>query len=293
VDFLYQAIKKEAGVEEVPTKQAAVELLPEREAPAGASKVSAPISLPDLDRPKKIVPRRKSFEVKHPVNHLVAFLSHPVLEPNIAAMEQCRVLRARLREIITGKKIRTLLLTSATQGEGKTLLSVNLAYALSQIDGMKVLLVDADLRRPSVANFLKMGKIEGLNRYLLDQAKFDEVCWKLTPSLDVVPTAELREDSAELLHGDRMREFLAEASANYGVVLLDGPPMFPIVDAQVVSHLVDGVVLVVRADKTPFDLVRQAADLLKQKLVGSILNGVERLADNHYYGGYAVKAKKK
>jgi Mrp family chromosome partitioning ATPase len=138
-----------------------------------------------------------------------------------------------------------------------------------------------------------MGRVDGLNRYLLDQAKFEDVCWKLTPSLDVVPTSELRQDSAELLHGNRMRAFLAEASANYGVVLLDGPPMFPIVDAQVLSHLVDGVLLVVRAHRTPFDLAKQAADFLKPKLVGTILNGADRLMHNKYYSNYTGRTEKK
>ncbi len=244
--------------------------------------------------PKKPALTRKSFEVPHPLENMVAFLSHPVLEPNIAAMEQCRILRTRLREIMSTKKLHTVLMTSAMQGEGKTLLSANLAYALSQVEGMRVLLVDADLRRPSLGTFLKMRSVDGLNKYLLEQADFEEVTWKLTPSLDVVPTRELREDSAELLHGSRMQQFLAEASARYNVVLLDGPPMFPIVDAQVLAHLVDGVVLVIRAHNTPFDFARQAAEMLKPKLIGAILNGVDRLPDNHYYDGYlGTNAKKK
>ena len=293
MDFLYQAIKKAAGVEEAPTKNVAVEVLPQPEPVRADLKLAQTSNPAALDRPKKSAPGRKTFEVKHPLDNLVAFLSHPVLEPNIAAMEQCRVLRARLREIINTRKVRSILLTSAMQGEGKTLLSVNLAYALSQIEGMKVLLVDADLRRPSVGSFLKMGKVEGLNKYLVDQAKFEDVCWKLTPSLDVVPTRELREDSAEMLQGNRIREFLAEATSNYNVVLLDGPPMFPIVDAQVLAQLVDGAVLVVRAHQTPFDSVRQAADLLRSKLIGTILNGIERLPDNHYYSGYMRTPKRK
>ena len=249
-------------------------------------------SPPPSVRPKKTGPIRKSFEVKHPLDYLVAFLSHPVLTPNVAAMEQCRVLRARLREIVNTKKLKTLLLTSAMQGEGKTLLSVNLAYALSQIEGMKVLLVDVDLRRPGVAKFLKMGRPEGLDKYLMGHAQFDEICWKLTPNLDVVPTRELRDESTELLHGNRMREFLAETSSAYDVVLLDGPPMFPIVDAQVLAQLADGVLLVIRAHKTQFQSARLAADLLKTRLIATILNGVERLPDNQYYAGQLGRLKK-
>lgn len=298
MDFFYQAIKRATGVAE----PASVEVLSpethvkvETVAEAKADKVAIPHSAAAAmaEPPRKSVSTRKSFDVPHPLEGMVAFLSHPVLEPNIAAMEQCRILRTRLREIMNTKKIRTVLLTSAMPSEGKTLLSVNLAYALSQVEGMKVLLVDSDLRRPAVASFLKMRSFDGLNKYLLEQAEFDDVALKLTPSLDVVPTRELREDAAELLHGSRMQQFLAEASTRYNVVLLDGPPMFPIVDAQVLAHLVDGVVLVIRAHNTPFDFARQAADMLKPKLIGTILNGVDRLPNNHYYEGYIGVQKKK
>ena len=300
MDFLYQAIKRATGTKPEASEQTAVEMLLDEKVSAAELQDVLPAALKMVstvpvmsDRAKTLGKARKSFEVKHPLDYLVAFLSHPVLEPNVVAMEQCKVLRARLREIIHAKKVRSILVTSAMQGEGKTLLSVNLAYALSQIEGMKVLLVDADLRRPNIATFLKMGKTEGLNKYLLEQREFDDVCWKITPSLYVVPTGEVRSDSAELLHGSRMVKFLAEATANFNIVLFDGPPMFPIVDAQVLSHLVDGALMVVRSHQTPFDLARQAADLLKSKLIGTILNGVDRLPANHYYSSYLGKPKKK
>ncbi len=249
MDFLYQAIRKATGVEEPPAKQAAADVFPEIATALSELKAAQTPSLP-ADRPKKSALGRKSFDVKHPVDNLVAFLSHPVLEPNIAAMEQCRIIRTRLRELAQTKHIRTVMITSALQGEGKTTMAVNLAYALSQLEGMKILLVDSDLRRPYVSSFLKMGHPSGLDKYLLEKESFADVCWRLTPSLDVVATGQLSDDSAELLHGTRMREFLAEASAAYSLVLLDAPPLFPIVDAQVLANLVDAAILVVRAHAT-------------------------------------------
>src|SRR3954470_23868720 len=100
-------------------------------------------------------PALRHFEVQHPVENLVAFLTPPILEPNMIAMEQCRVLRTRLKDMASKQKLRTIMLTSVLPAEGKTLLSVNLAYALSQLEDTRVLLVDADLRRPSVGKFLK------------------------------------------------------------------------------------------------------------------------------------------
>ena len=299
--FFYQAIKKATGVPvelevaEEPASPAA-SAMPSSAANAAAV-IAGPMHAPapgmkgtaaatavasTQERPRPA----QHFEVQFPVHNLVAFLSHPVLERNIAAMEQCRIIRTRLRETMKAKKMRSLMFTSATGGEGKTLLSVNLAFAFSQLENTRVLLVDADLRRPAVAKFLKMDPKRGLSTYLHQGHEFREVCWNLAPNMDVVPTLEMAEDSAELLHGQRMQKFLAEASAEYNVVLLDGPPLFPIVDAQVLGAMVDAAVLVVRANSTPYDLVNQAAELLKSKFIGSILNCVERLPSSHSYGSY-------
>jgi Mrp family chromosome partitioning ATPase len=142
-----------------------------------------------------------------------------------------------------------------------------------------------------------MSTDRGLNSYLLKKHGFDEVCWELTPSLDVVPTLEVDENSAELLHSQKMVDFLRTAAERYDVILLDGPPLFPIVDAQVLAPLVDGAILVVRANKTPYDLSRQAADMLKSKFIGTVLNGADHASKSGgyggYYGRYGSKEKKK
>jgi protein-tyrosine kinase len=287
MDFFYQAIKRAAGLAEA-------EVEPSLRPSKGINSVSvapAPASHRRADAVAMLSPERSNaaitkVEVKHPIDHLVAFLSPPIIDVNVAAMEQCRIIRTRLREIVQAKEIRSLMVTSAIQGEGKTTIATNLAFALSQIQNMKILLVDADFRRPYIANFLKITGHRGLDQLLLGKASFENICLKITPSLDVITTASLTEDSAELLHGERMKTFLSEASSRYSLVLLDSPPLFPIVDAQVLAQLVHAAVLVIKAGTTPFDLARQGADLLKPKLIGSILNGVERLPATGYYAQY-------
>jgi capsular exopolysaccharide synthesis family protein len=285
--FFYQALKKAAGVETSPAEELAegtrldVVDEPRRETP-----VQEPLA------PK---PRRK-FSLKYPIESLVAFLAPPVKDENVIAMEQCRVLRARIWETMRKKNLKSLLMTSAMPAEGKTLMSVNLAFALSQIEGVRVLLVGVDMRRPSLAEFLDISPDKGLNTFIQNGDSFDDVCWELSPTLDIVPTLMVEENSAELLHGQQMIEFLAEAKRRYDVIVMDGPPMFPIVDAQVLTPLVDAAVLIVRAGKTPYELSRQGADLLKGKLIGTILNGATTNKQSGYYGGYYGrygKAKKK
>jgi protein-tyrosine kinase len=285
--FFYQAMKRATGVEVEPEKQAVEQT---------AATALAPAPPPFTPEPALAASRSglaRSFEVQHPVHNLVAFLSPPILDANIVAMEQCRLLRTRLRDTMQARKAKSLLITSATPDEGKTLMAVNMAYALSQLEGMKVLLVDADLRKPSVGEFLKMPITSGLHRFLQQQVSFDDVCLKLTPSLSVVPSAKMNGDSAEALHSKRMQEFLHTAGQEFNVVLVDGPPLFPIVDAQVLAPLVDAAVLVVRAHQTPFDLARQATDVLKSKFIGAILNGVEHMPHHAYYGSYYGTKKKK
>jgi capsular exopolysaccharide synthesis family protein len=287
--FFYQAIKKATGQSE---DQPEIEPLQAESVAVAAPPI--PSGLPpavvkdDAAVAVKAAPRPtvQHFEVQHPIGNMVAFLTPPVLQQNIVAMEQCRVIRSRLRDTLRSKKMKTVMLTSATASEGKTLLAVNLAFALSQIENTRVLLVDADLRRPSVAAFLKMPAKRGLSSYLTSQNALSEVTWRLTPSLDVVPTQELVHNAAELLHGSRMQQFLAQATNEYNIVLLDGPPLLPIVDAQVLSGMVDAAVMVVRAESTPYDLAGQAAQLIKHKLIGSILNCVERLPHSGYYSQY-------
>lgn len=294
--FFYQAIKRATGqpVEEVeaPSQVSSPPKPAVHETQAAVAHALESASLPiSVSLPH--APGKRSFSLKTPIEKLVAFLTPPVLDPNIIAMEQCRVLRTRVWEVVRARKVKTLLITSAIPEEGKTVLSVNLAFALSQLEGVRVLLVDADLRKPSVANFLKMGPVRGLDAYLQDGAPFEEVSWKINSNLDIVPTSSLTDDSAELLHGSRMQSFLKEASQNYDIVMIDAAPLIPVADTQVLAPLLDGAILAVRAHATPAELVKQSADMLGSKLLGTILNGAKRPAQSRYYTGYLNKSTKR
>lgn len=286
--FFYQAIKRATGqteeppsilpqdVSEAPVKESA------REESAAVEKISGNGGEPRLSHG----PVLRHFDLKHPIRNLIAFLTPPVLETNVHAMEQCRIIRSRVREIMKNRHFSILAVTSALPEEGKTTMSLNLAYALSQLDHTRVLLIDADLRRPSLASVLGINVDLGLADYLQNKAEFEDVAWSITPSLDVLPTKTMPNDPAELLHSRRMQDLLADVRNQYQIVIVDGPPLYPIVDAQVIAQLADAVLLVVRADKTPYDLGAQAADLIRNKLIGTVLNGVERAKNSPYYGGY-------
>lgn len=295
--FFYQAIKRATGqpVEETPPHTPKA---PESSsAPATETAAAAAVAVETAPAPaipaRVVQAPRQTFTLKGQIEKLVAFLTPPILDPNILAMEQCRVLRTRLWEVMRARKVKTLLLTSAIPEEGKTVLAVNLAFALAQLEGVRVLLVDADLRKPSVGNFLKMTPPKGLNTYLRDGAPFEEVCWRVNSNLDVVPSLPLMEESAELLHSSRMQTFLQEVSRSYDIVVVDAAPLIPVADTQVLAPLLDGAVLACRAHSTPAELVKQSAEMLGSKLLGTILNGAKRPPQSRYYTGYLGKSTKR
>jgi polysaccharide chain length determinant protein (PEP-CTERM system associated) len=209
------------------------------------------------------------------------------------AREQFRMIRTRLVELMRVRPIRSIMVTSAMQGEGKTWVSANLAFSMSSLQNLRVLLVDADLRGAALGNLLKMNSRVGLSDYLVNGKNLSSVRVQIGTNLAVVPTARLEEGSAELLSGKRMRDFLEEAQRDHDLVILDAPPVLAVADAQVLAAMVDAAILVVRAGSSPYDLVRSAIDLLKPKTVGVVVNGVDRLPVKNYYhyGSRATSSK--
>jgi capsular exopolysaccharide synthesis family protein len=181
------------------------------------------------------------------------------------------------------RPIRSIMVTSAMQGEGKTWVSANLAFSMSTLQNLRVLLVDADLRRAGLGNLFRMTSRVGLSDYLVNGKNLSNIRVQLGANLAMIPTTRIEEGSAELLSGKRMRDFLDEALREHDLVILDAPPVLSLADAQVLAPMVDASILVVRAGSSPHELVRGAIDLLKPNIVGVVVNGVDRLPGKHYY----------
>jgi capsular exopolysaccharide synthesis family protein len=297
MNFFFDALRREAG-ENVDTKKPVEPVVAEKRpaattAPASFGVASAPVLSAVATKPVK-----RTAVLRGTPEKLVAKLKPPVLDSSIIAMEQCRLLRNRVRESLRTKNGRSVMLTSATAGEGKTLLSINLAYTLSQLENTRVLLIDGDLRRPSVETTLRIADAPGLTEYLNGHIELDEAVQQLTPTLDVI-AARPTEHSSDLVHSPLMERLIAHAGAKYDMVVIDGPPLFPIVDAQVLGAHADAVLLVVRAEHTPYDLAAQCerVESIRGKIMGAVLNCVTRLPHEQYgkygYGtrSYTVKGR--
>lgn len=206
-----------------------------------------------------------------------------------ALSEAFRGLRTSVLLSCAERPPRTLLVTSAQPGEGKTTISANVAISLAQL-GHRVLLIDADLRRPSLHKMLQLSNSPGLVGYLTGQSDWQGLVQPSgTSGLDVLVCGPIPPNPAELLSSERMRNLIQQAVASYPFVLLDSPPLLNVADSRILGTLVEGVVLVVKASGTARELVRRAhiwARNVGANVIGAVLNNLDVRADG-YYGYYA------
>ncbi len=209
-----------------------------------------------------------------------------LLQPDSYVAEQYRSLRGRLDSLASQRPLKTIAVTSANAGEGKSTCSVNLACVTAMSVGRSVLLIDCDLRRPKVHWTLGLQPQVGLAEILLNQATIDEAIVKVAGiNLDVLPVRMIPSNPSELLASPEMRRVIEEVARRYDRVVLDTPACLGLPDAKSISELCDGLVMVVRAGVTPKEDVQAALDILdRRRVVGLVLNGSE--ATREQYGYY-------
>ena len=212
--------------------------------------------------------------------------------PKSQFAESFRALRTSLLLSQAGREPKTILLTSATPSEGKTTASLNLAAVLAQRD-VKVLLIDADLRRPTVHHrFGLNGKI-GLTSVLTGSMPLADAVQPIPdlPMLEVLASGPIPPFPTEMLSSDAMHQLLAEARGTYTHIVMDSPPLLSVTDSIVLAREADAVVLIVRHGKSTKHAVRRARDLLLRsgaKLAGIALNAVDLSSPEYYsYYGYS------
>jgi capsular exopolysaccharide synthesis family protein len=214
-------------------------------------------------------------------------ISDPKCSP--AVVEQFRRLAAILLKSQAANGTRVLMVASASPADGKTLTAINLAVVLSASYKRKVLLIDADLRRPSIGALTGLQHEAGLSAAL--RAPNDEKLSliPLTANLTVLPGGRPDADPTSSLSSVRMRGILTEAATQFDWVIVDSPPVAAVADASLIGEMVDKTVLVVRAAKTQFPVIQKTIETLgRERIIGVVLNAVERetLQHSHYYGQY-------
>jgi capsular exopolysaccharide synthesis family protein len=197
-------------------------------------------------------------------------------QPLSPAAEQYRVLRYRL-ECLARDGIKALAFTSPQSGDGKTTTAVNAALALGRGGRNRVVLVDADLRRPGVADMLGLRARQGLCEVVSGRASLDDCLWRFGgDELYVLPAGNPPDDIAATLYDVRLGELLASLKQRFDFVVVDTPPVLPLADVPTLCRDLDGAVMVVRASVTPRELVESAIGALYGVQVhGLVLNDVD------------------
>lgn len=210
-------------------------------------------------------------------------------DPMAAPSEAFRVLRTNLQFMGLDKPLKSILVTSASPGEGKSTVVANLAVAFAQT-GASVCLVDADLRRPMVAKIFGLDNYTGLTTALVGGAA-SEGAVRTTEinGLAVVTSGPIPPNPAELLGSGKMERFIRSLEEHYEMVLVDSPPVLAVADAAVLAPKVGGVVMVTRAGKVARQQVvraKQALEAVKAHVLGAVLDGVQMEGREGYYYYY-------
>jgi protein-tyrosine kinase len=202
-----------------------------------------------------------------------------------ASREQYRRLAAALHQGHAATGLSVVMVASAVAGEGKTLTASNLARTLSGSYQQRVLLIDADLRRPSLHTVFKTPRSPGLTDALVSQDDTGSPVQEISPHLALLPAGKLRVDPIAGLTSARMRHIVDAARATYSWVIIDTPPVGLLTDASLLASMVDGAIFVVKAESTPFDLVKRAIDAIgTEKVLGVVLNRAMLHAHRYSYG---------
>jgi protein-tyrosine kinase len=240
---------------------------------------------PAAEPPGAETARRGVAELDH---HLVAALA-----PTSLAAEQYRSLRTRLKRAEGSRNVRTIAITSPAKGDGKSLTAANLALTMAQEFQQRVLVVDADLRRPTIHRLFGLDDGPGLADVLMNVAELDQALVSLPEyHLTVLPAGAPPNHPAELLGSATMRRVLDALRTRFDRILIDVPPVAPLADFHVLAPMVDGLLMIVRAGITPKPAIERAlSGLDTSKVLGLVLNesGSEG-TDAYYYEGYGYLA---
>lgn len=225
------------------------------------------------------------------------YTSYPIvaLDKNSPATEQYKILREQIKRLRGEQGIKTFAITSPVKRDGKTTVAVNLAVVLSLDYEEKVLLIDGDLRAPAVHRYFNLPRSPGLTEYLGSDAYpcvKDLVRQTFLPGLAVLPAGQSSEFSSELLAKGKMSRVMEEIRSEFAgyQIIFDSPPILSTPDPLVIGRQVDGVLMVVRAGRTPRDyMVKALQSFSANKLMGVVLNGAELGMGSKYYYYYSAR----
>lgn len=213
------------------------------------------------------------------------------LEPRLVSIKTpqskyCESYRALRTQIFQGQKnkLKKITISSVNPNEGKSITAINLAWLMAQTEGNSVLLIDGDLRKPSLANYLGFKTDKGLSDLISADASLQESITRLEPSgLHLIAGGSIKPNASEMISGTRFREIISELHRIFDYILIDSPPLSTCSDANVFTNLSDALILVVRSGWTNHsDIVRNLENIPPEKIIGVVLNESEDMLREYY-----------
>lgn len=205
--------------------------------------------------------------------------------PKSPSAEAYRTLRTNIQFSNVDGNLQTICVTSSGPGEGKTTTATNLAETFAQA-GNRVLIIDADLRRPRVHKVFKLSNHKGLTNVLANQYSIDDVTQVTGTEVTVITSGPIPPNPSELLGSQKMKDIITQLKQLYDVIIIDAPPVGMVTDAAILSTIVDGTILVVASGKTEIDGAKRAKQLLENvgaRIVGVVMTMMP-VSKKGYYG---------
>jgi len=202
--------------------------------------------------------------------------------------ESYKVIRTAILLSAADTPPKAILVTSMSPQDGKTTTAVNLAVAIAQSEN-NVLLLDADMRRPRIHKIFSLTSGKGLSTYLAGASDMDIICPSTVPNLSLIPSGPIPPNPSELLSSKKMVELIEGLKNRFDVIVIDSPPLFSVTDSLILSRILDGTIVVVRAGTSTYEMVgkglKNLADI-NSRVLGLVINAVDMKGSEYYNYGY-------
>jgi polysaccharide chain length determinant protein (PEP-CTERM system associated) len=223
-----------------------------------------------------------------PRNNIAQGKHHPLItlqQPDSLITEQYRILYTKISQLTKGNPQPILAISSSIKGEGKTITSLNLALIMARDFGKKVLLLEGDLKNPTIARYLELTLQTGLIDIFFNKSDFQStILTYAVENLSILPLVKSVPNSSSVLSSEQMGVLLSMLKVKYDFILIDCPPILSLPDMNIIEKLVDGILLVIKARETPRDTVKIALNSLRtDKITGIILNNAKQLRSHYYH----------
>ena len=234
------------------------------------------------------IKRHDAFVVKKMEDSQVDPRIITYFDSKAAIAEQYKILRTNILSLNKTNPPKTIVVTSSTHSEGKTITTLNLAMAVVQSKSThRVLVIDADLRRGKIGRYLGVRQEKGLSELLNGDADLSEVMFNIdVPNLSFIASGSVPPQPVDLLDSKNMRKLLGDLRKDFDLIIVDSPPIISVTDAGIVGEMTDGVLMVVQAGRTQRGIVRHAEELLYQahaKVLGHVLTGIQYHLPEYIY----------